>query len=96
MFSKIISRRVLRWLTTVFVLCESLICARAAQSTRKHHVRAKSRELAEEIPQAQKQNGGSRKIFLVFQVGFRGVFTVARSCLRLITEKTCCLMVAVP
>ena len=28
---------VLRWLTTVFVLCDSLICARAAQSTRKHH-----------------------------------------------------------
>ena len=54
---------------------------------RKHHARAKSRELAEEIPRAQKQNGGSRKTFLVFQVGFRGVFTVARSCLGLITEK---------
>ena len=59
------------------------------------HAKA-SRELAEEIPRSQKQNGGSRKNFLVFQVGFRGVFTVARSCLGLITKKTCCLMVTVP
>ena len=72
------------------------MCARGAQSMRKHHARGKSRELAKEIPRAQKQNGGSGKNFLVFRVGFRGVFTVARSCLGLITEKTCCLMVAVP
>ena len=37
------------------------------------------------------------KNFLVFQVGSRGVLTVARLCLGLkIGKKTCCLMVAVP
>ena len=74
----------------------ALICARASQGTRKHHARAKSREPAEEIPRVQIQNGGSRKNFLVFQVGSRGVLTVARLCLGLIIERTCCLMVAVP
>ena len=70
--------------------------ARTAQGMRKHHARAKSREPAEEIPRAHKQNGRSRKNVLVFQIGFRGVLTVARLSLGLITEKTCCLMVAVP
>ena len=79
-----------------FRTMRALIYARAAQGTRKHHACAKSREPAEEISRAEKQNGGSRKNFLVFQVGFRGVLTVARLCLGLITEKTCCLMVAVP
>ena len=60
-----------------FCTMRALIYARAAQGTRKHHACAKLREPAEEIPRAQKQNGGSRKNFLVFQVGFRGVLTVA-------------------
>ena len=77
----------LRWLTTVFVLCE-LWYTRALPKARKNITRVqKSREPAEEIPRAQKQNGGSRKNFLVFQVGFRGVLTVARLCLGLITKK---------
>ena len=38
-------------------------------------------------PASTKKNGGSRKNFLVFQVGFRGVLTVARLCLGLITKK---------
>ena len=42
----------------------ALICARATQGMGKHHASAKSREPAEEIPRAQKQNGGSRKKFL--------------------------------
>ena len=79
-----------------FCTMPALIYARAAQGMRKHHACAKSREPAEEIPRAQKQNGGSRKNFLVFQVRFRGVLTVARLCLGLITKKRCCLMVAVP
>ena len=70
-----------------FCTMRTLIYARAAQGTRKHHACAKSCEPAEEIPRAQKQNGGSRKNFLVFQVGFRGVLTVARLCLGLITKK---------
>ena len=70
-----------------FRTMRALISARAAQGTRKHHARAKSFEPAEEIPRTQKQNGGSRKKFLVFQVGFRGVFTIGRLCLGLITEK---------
>ena len=33
----------LRWrVTTVFFVCELLLCARAAQDIRKHHTRAKS------------------------------------------------------
>ena len=70
-----------------FCTVRTLICARAAQGTRKHHARAKSREPAEEIPRAQKQNGGSRKNFLVFQVGSRGVLTVVRLCLGLAIEQ---------
>ena len=70
-----------------FCTMRALVYARTAQGTRKHHACAKSREPAEEIPRAQKQNGGSRKNFLVFQVGFRGVLTVARLCLGLITKK---------
>ena len=70
-----------------FCTMRALIYARAAQGMRKHHACAKSREPAEEIPRAQKQNGGSQKNFLVFQVGFRGVLTVARLCLGLITKK---------
>ena len=54
-----------------FCTVRALICA--AQGTRKHHACAKSREPAEEIPRAQKQNGGYRKNFLVFQVGSKGV-----------------------
>ena len=65
----------------------ALICVRAAQGMQKHHALVKSREPAEEIPRAQKQNGGSRKNYLEFQVGFSGVLTVARLCLGLITEK---------
>ena len=73
---------------------------RAAQGTQKHCTREKSRKPAEEIPYAQKQNGGFRKIFPGIPgtaLGFRGVLTVARLCVGLITEKkTCCPMVAVP
>ena len=71
-----------------FCTMRALICARAAQGTRKHHAQAKSREPAEEIPRAQKQNGGFRKNFLVFQVGFRDVLRVGRLCLGLITQKS--------
>ena len=70
-----------------FCTMRALICACAAQGTRKLYVHAKSREPAEEIPRAQKQNGGSRQNFLVFQVGSRGVLTVASLYLGLINKK---------
>ena len=71
---------------------QALIWAPVAQDTQKHHTCGKSREPAEEIPQAQKQNGSSRKNFPVFQVCSRSVLTVTRFCLK----ETCYLMIAGP
>ena len=56
------------------------MCARADQGTRKHRARAKSPEPAEETKNKIAALG---KNFLVFQVGSRGVLTVARLCLGL-------------